>query len=57
LVTQAQLQVLGAPQRALTAHLVLPMLNALRWQPENFDLATTGRWLLGSEEERTVALD
>lgn len=57
LVTQGQLEVLGARPGATSAHLALPWLNALRWQPENFDLATTGRWLLGSSEERTVAID
>ena len=33
-----------------------PMMNALRWQPENFDLASAGRWLLGDREERTLDL-
>ncbi len=56
LVTQGQLAVLGAREGAASVHLALPLLNALRWQPENFDLATTGRWLLGNSEERTVAL-
>ncbi len=57
LVTQGQLEVLGARPGATSAHLALPWLNALRWQPENFDLATTGRWLLGTSEERTVTID
>ena len=56
LVTQGQLEVLGTHPGATTAHLALPWLNALRWQPENFDLATTGRWLLGNNEERTIAI-
>jgi processive 1,2-diacylglycerol beta-glucosyltransferase len=56
-VTQGQLAVLGAREGATSIHLALPLLNALRWQPENFDLATTGRWLLGPAEERRVALD
>lgn len=55
-VTHGQLEVLGRPPGAPTARLSLPWLNALRWQPENFDLATTGRWLLGSAEDRTVAV-
>ena len=57
LVTQGQLAVLGTPEGTTTARLALPWLNALRWQPENFDLATTGRWLLGAAEERVVAVD
>ena len=57
LVTQGQLDVLGTQPGATRAHLALPWLNALRWQPENFDLATTGRWLLGPAEERTIAID
>jgi processive 1,2-diacylglycerol beta-glucosyltransferase len=56
LVTQAQLDVLGARDWSTTVGLTLPWLNALRWQPENFDLATTGRWLLGEREERTVGV-
>lgn len=55
-VTQAQLRVLGSPDGASTARLALPWLNALRWQPDNFDFATTGRWLLGNAEERVVAV-
>ncbi|HEY3339705.1 MAG TPA: glycosyltransferase [Propionicimonas sp.] len=56
LVTQGQLEVLG-PHGGSITHLALPWLTALRWQHENFDLATTGRWLLGQAEERTVAID
>ena len=57
LVTQGQLAVLGSTEGTTTTRLALPWLNALRWQPENFDLATTGRWLLGTAEERVVAVD
>jgi len=57
LVTQGQLEVLGAHPGVSSARLALPWLNALRWQPESFDLATTGRWLLGAAEERTIAID
>ena len=57
LVTQGQLEVLGVHPGVSSAHLALPWLNALRWQPENFDLATTGRWLLDATDERTVAID
>ena len=57
LVTQGQLEVLGARPGVTSAHLALPWLNALRWQPENFDLATTGRWLLGNNEARTINIE
>ncbi len=55
-VTRGQLEVLGQPPGATTARLALPWLNALRWQPENVDLATTGRWILGTAEERVVTV-
>jgi len=57
LVTQGQLEVLGVRPGVTSAHLALPWLNALRWQPENFDLATTGRWLLGNNEQRTITIE
>ncbi len=56
LLTQAQLEVLGARDWSTSVHLSLPFLNALRWQHENFDLASAGRWLLGDREERTFDL-
>jgi processive 1,2-diacylglycerol beta-glucosyltransferase len=56
LLTQAQLEVLGARDWSTSVNLALPFLNALRWQPENLDLASAGRWLLGDREERTLAL-
>lgn len=56
LLTQPQLEALGARDWSTTVHLALPFLNALRWQPENIDLASAGRWLLGDRQERTLDL-
>jgi len=41
---------------ATSVELARPMMNALRWQPENLDLASTGRWLLGERETRTLTI-
>jgi processive 1,2-diacylglycerol beta-glucosyltransferase len=56
LVTQEQLEVLGVQEWSSSVALSLSWLNSLRWQPEHFDLATTGRWVLGRRQERTLAL-
>ena len=56
LLTQTQLEVLGARDWSRSVNLSLPFLNALRWQPESLDLASAGRWLLGDREERTLDL-
>lgn len=55
-VTRAQLDELGAIPGATSVKLSRSLFNALRWQPEYFDLVTTGRWLLGEREERLVAV-
>lgn len=55
-VTWAQLAVLGLSPGAGSVNLVQTWLKALRWLPENFDLVTTGRWLLGEREERVVEI-
>ncbi|MFT4108460.1 MGDG synthase family glycosyltransferase [Propionicimonas sp.] len=54
LVTEAELEVLGVREWSRSVQLVGTRLNALRWQPENFDLASTGRWLLDHRDERTL---
>lgn len=56
LVTQSQLEVLSPLPWATSVELARPMMNALRWQPENLDLASTGRWLLGERETRTLTI-
>jgi processive 1,2-diacylglycerol beta-glucosyltransferase len=56
LVTQAQVDVLAPLPWASSVELARPMVNALRWQPENLDLAATGRWLLGDRLERTLSI-
>ena len=56
-VTQGQLDELGLPPGSTSARLAPAWLNALRWQPENFDLAMTGKWLLGDRDERMIAVD
>jgi processive 1,2-diacylglycerol beta-glucosyltransferase len=55
-VTQTEIEELGAQPWASTIELARPRVNALRWQPETFDLAATGRWLLGDRQERMVAV-
>ena len=53
-VTRAQLDELGAIPGATSVKLPRSLFNALRWQPEYFDLVTTGRWLLGEREDRVL---
>ncbi len=55
-VTLPELDGLGAVPGADTVLLRRSQLNTLRWQPEKFDLVTTGRWLLGESEERLVGV-
>ncbi len=55
-ITQAETEELGARPWSTTIELARVRVNALRWQPETFDLAATGRWLLGEREHRIVAL-
>ena len=55
--TQSQLEILAVTPLTRTIELNLPTVKALRWQPENLDLAVAGKWLLDEQDARTFALD
>jgi len=54
--TQAQLEILGVTPLTRTVELDVQTVRALRWQPENLDLAVAGKWLLGEDDVRDFGL-
>ncbi|MEA5053541.1 MAG: glycosyltransferase [Propionicimonas sp.] len=56
-LTEEQLGVVGVTPLTRSIELDLPAIKALRWQPENLDLAAAGKWLLGDTPSREFSLD
>ncbi|MGC3956074.1 MAG: glycosyltransferase [Propionicimonas sp.] len=55
--SQAQLEILGVTPLSRMVELDVQTVKALRWQPENLDLAVAGKWLLGEADARAFSLD
>ena len=55
-MTRSQLSALGVTTWSRTLTLSRTSLKSLRWQPENLDLAVSGRWLLHGARSREFGL-
>ncbi len=55
--TEAQLGAIGVTGATRSVDLSERIIKALRWQPENLDLAIAGKWLLGDASGQSFGLD